>query len=163
VTVRGVTRVVSAREMEVGRFYLEASQGSEPTLFQCIQTAIPFEGSTKQMALVYSLDGMPNLAIHDINWYETLVEMPNVSVRVDPPSISGTGTTTSLRMNTLIVIGSEAVINVPVGSRGWQSININTGRTIEQAIRREWVSFARWSLVVDEAGEEITIASFGGA
>ncbi len=40
-------------------------------------------------------------------------------------------------------------------------INISTGKTVDGRPPENWVTFDRWSLVIDESGEEVSIAEFG--
>lgn len=158
--IRGLERVIPAEAVEIGKFYLSFSHGGDPTLFQCVEA----EGVTGQkslLALIFSQNETPHFDFREISTYETLIEMPAVHLRIDPPSVSGTGVTTSLKMNTLIVVERQAIIAVAMRYGSWAAIDITTGRSLGRSLAREWASFSRWSLVVDEGGQEIEIAAFG--
>lgn len=163
--IRGIERVVAADAMEVGRFYLMPAPQMEPTLFQCVGGDFGKTGAGR-MALVYPYEGASPapIELQDTDWYEVLVAMPQVSVRVDPPSAIEVGSAGRVPMNTLIIAGDEPYFAVKIpGYRNYTLINLGTGQVADQRTLSEWISFSRWSLVVDEAGEEVTIATFDAA
>jgi hypothetical protein len=131
---------VPAQQIEVGKFYLDTNPGGEPILFQCVEAAT-VTGEKSIMALVFSPSDSPPVSLTEVGAYDTLIEMPEVHLRIDPPSVTGTGMTTSLKMNTLIIADRQAIIAVGRRYGSWSAIDITTGRNIERALQREWVSF----------------------
>jgi hypothetical protein len=160
--IRGIEKTVQAHEVEVGKFYLAPSASNgRPLLFQAVQAGARHQGALKMMALTFSYEGEQEIRLDELDWYDTLVAMPPVHVRVDPPSAIGTGTSSRVKLRTLMVRGDEALIAVQDRFLGHTLMSISSGRVAERNQTFTWVAFSRWSLVVDEAGEEIVIASFG--
>lgn len=61
---------------------------------------------------------------------------------------------------TFIVLGADCLVYAPHQRLRTVLVNISRG-IVEGSIEPHWLAFSRWSLVVDEGGEEVTIASFG--
>lgn len=163
--VRGIEGIVQPSQLELGRFYLDPGYGRGSTLFQWVRTGEMREGSAVEAMLVFS-NSQPQpkntpLYLQQPEGYRPLVKMPAVSVRVDPPSASGTVTTQSLNSRMLVIDGQTPVLMAAKGLFGSVAVDLATGRVCQ--LSNNWVIFSRWSLVVDEAGEEICIASFDGA
>lgn len=158
--IRGIDGIVSPNDLEVGRFYLDPGYGAGATLFQWVRLG-EREGSPEEGALVFMENDRPTLALQGLNTSGPIVAMPPVSVRVDPPSASGTSYTKQLSRGMFVVeSGGPIVAAERAGSRHyWTPINVQSGRIARPG--HNWVAFDRWSLVVDEAGEEIAIVSFG--
>ena len=62
---------------------------------------------------------------------------------------------------TLVVRGKEAFV-----AAGWHNgigqciVNLKTGETVAGDLGMAWLSFSRWSLVIDEGDREIVLARF---
>jgi hypothetical protein len=161
--IRGFVGVVPNGSVETGRFYLAPGHDGF-ALFQCIQTDEPYEDTFRQKALYFTTAGKPNLGLHDLPGHSPLAALDEVQVRVDPTSIAESAFSSHLKAGLFLVNGDAPIICAPDGFRGWTALNILTGRTVGRSFGHEWLSFTRWSLVMDnEAGEELTIASFGQA
>lgn len=162
--IRGMVGVVPNHTMETGRFYMAPAYRGEHWLFQCIQTSDRFEDSFRRKALLMTIAGKPELSLFDLPQDTPVVALDDVHVRIDPTSLSQNAFTTYLDRNMFLVLGDEAIICAPTDHvRGWQAVNITTGQTVVGNVGPNWLSFTRWSLVMDdEEGDELTIASFGG-
>lgn len=159
--MRGIEGVVALAELEVGRFYLAPNQDEEPTLFQCVEFVGRGGGEPRRMALTFPYGEAKGIELLPMDVDSGIVAMPEVSVRVDPPSARESGGRSRVALNVLLVAGTEPCIAVGIGVRDHAVFSLATGRTVEQRRMADWVSFSRWSLVVDQAGEEIAIAAFG--
>ncbi len=161
--IRGIDHVLAAAEMEVGRFYLApGDDGEEPALLQCVELAERGGGDARRLALVVFPYGEANgIELRVIDFSGPVVGMPDVAIRIDPPSARESGGQRRVSMDMLLVADDVPAIAVAVAVRDHAVINLATGRSVDQGTMGEWVGFARWALVVDEAGEEIEIAAFG--
>lgn len=157
--VRGVVSVVMRSDLEVGGFYLDPGYGRGTTLFQWVRTGETREGSPVEAMLVFASDLSELLELRELATHGPLLKMPPVAVRVDPPSANGTALSQSFTGGMLVMEGDRAVLAARRGYHGWVAIDLLTG--LPSRLSSQWVRFDRWSLVVDEAGEEIAIASFG--
>jgi hypothetical protein len=157
--IRGIDRVIAPENMEVGRFYVSPGMEGEPVLFQWVSVR-PLAGVERQMALLFPYEGLAPIELQEALWYDAVIAMPAVEVRVDPPSAFQSGGRGRVVLNSLMAAGDQPCIAVKNGARNHIVINLTTGMQIDQAGMELWVSFSRWSLVVDEAGEEVTIAGF---
>ena len=159
--IRGLAGVIPEQSVEVGRYYLAIGYQGGPTLFQCVETDEQFEGRFRQKALLFTSGGSPLLELGELPPQGPFVVLDDVHTRIDPTSVSASAFTSSLQAGTFIVDGDQPIVMASVGWRGWSAVNLSTGRTVSQGLNHGWLSFTRWSLVLDdEAGEELTIASF---
>jgi hypothetical protein len=161
--IRGIEQVVDVREVEPGRFYLRLDYDEGTTVFQCIRIGGKEDDVPNLKALWFAPGTDRPLGIEDLPNHGPVVALPEVHIRVDAPSMSGTNYTSNVCAGTFLVSSDEAIVAVPTGSRGWTMVNISTGRPIADNWRADWVAFSRWLLVIDDNGEEIPIASFGEA
>lgn len=160
--IRGLQRIVRSTEVEPGRFYLRQQYNDDPALFQCVQTGETIENAPELKAMRFA-PGSPNpLGLEDLPHHEPVVELPEVHIRVDAPSLVGSSDTSGIRSGMFLIGGNEAYVAAPLGFRHWGLVNISTGRVVQAGWSEPWVAFSRWLLVIDdEKGEEIPIASFG--
>jgi len=158
--ILGLDRVIRGHEAEVGRFYLEPVYDGEPRLFQCVVAGKVVDGEAVKQALYFVPQEQPSIVLADFPWTDSIVALPDVHVRVDPPSIAGSSSISSLSGGMFFIMGDEAFVTAGMGFR-WRMMNVSTGKAVEGAHPTSWVSFSRWLLVVQESGEEIPIASFG--
>lgn len=161
--IRGLVGVVPHHTIEVGRFYMAPAYQGNNWLFQCVQTDEPLDDGFRQKALYMTTGGRPDIGLHQLPYQTALVALDDVHVRVDPTSLDSSAFETTLRRGLFLVRGDEAFICAPTDQiRGWAVVNINTGRTVSGRLGNDWLSFSRWSLVMDdEEGDELTIATFG--
>lgn len=159
--IRGFEKVMKQAELEVGKFYLDPGYGEGTTLFQWIRTGEVREGEPEEAMLVFAAERSEPFEIQALSSHGALVKMPPVSIRVDPPSAMGSSMTKSLAPGMFAVEDARPILAAKVGYRNWLTIDLSTGRPVRPSTY--WVTFSRWSLVVDEAGEEIVIAAFGAA
>jgi hypothetical protein len=136
--------------------------GSDPQLFQCVRT-FDDAGNVVRKGLYFSNDKQVGNYIDDLPDYRPIVSLPEVHIRVDPPSATGSSGSATISKGTFFVSGLEAFVAATVGYRFWTVINLSTGQDARRERPTSWVSFSRWLLVVEENGEEIPIASFGEA
>jgi hypothetical protein len=158
--ILGIAGVVRVQDANVGQFYLEPVYGAEPRLFQCVNTGKIVDGESVNQALYFFPGEEMSIALEDFPFYNPVVAMPNVHVRVDPPSISGSSNMSTISAGQFLVVGNEPIVTAREGFRHWRMMNLDTGKPAEGPTG-SWVSFSRWLLVVEENGEEIPIASFG--
>lgn len=158
--ILGIDGVIRVQDAEVGRFYLEPVYGAEPRLFQCVSTGKVVDGEPANQALYFFPGEELSVVLDDLPYLNPVVAMPDVYVRVDPPSITGSSNMSSFSAGNFLAIGDEPFVTAHEGFRQWRMMNLNTGRPA-QGPTGSWVSFSRWLLVVEENGEEISIASFG--
>ena len=159
--IRGIDGIVTQEQLELGRFYLDPGYGRGTTLFQWVRNGRTREGAPDEGALVFARDDEPCLELTYLPTSGPWISLPPVHVRVDPPSAAGTAFTTSFTRSMFAVQEDAAIVAAVHDTFHWTPINILTGRVMRPG--HQWVAFSRWSLVVDEAGEEISIVSFGEA
>lgn len=159
--VLGIGRVIRSADAKPGTFYICQNFSGESCIIQCIENPQANNESDKILALVFTRGSEDDLYVGAFP-SDLLVELKEVNVRVDPPSINGSKFTTSIKSRMLIIAGDEAIIMAPTGnfSYQWAAINLNTAKVLSSRDFGDWVSFARWSLVAFDAGEEIEIATF---
>lgn len=160
--IRGLVSIVPARQMEVGRFYMAPGYQDGNWLFQCVQTDEPLDDGFRRKALFMTTGGKPDIGLHELPYRTPVVALDNVHVRVDPESLKSSAFDTHLRPKLFLVRGTETIICAPTDQmRGWVPVSIDTGRTITTNLGSEYLTFTRWSLVMDdENGDELTIAEF---
>lgn len=161
--IRGMIGVVPNHAVELGRFYMAPAYQGRNYLFQCVQTDEPLDDGFRRKALYVTRGGTPDIALQDLPSQTPLVALDEVHVRVDPTSLDRSAFDTSTHRGLFLVRDDEAIICAPTGHlHGWAAVNITTGRTVHGDLGRNWLSFSRWSLVMDdEEGDELTVASFG--
>ena len=161
--IRGMMGVIPYHAMETGRFYMAPAYRGENWLFQCVQTSEPFEGDFRRKALFMTTGGKPDLGLHQLPDQAPVVALDAVHVRVDPTSLDKSASDTYLQRGLFLIRDDEAILCAPTDQvRGWAAISITKGRTVEGSMGSNWLSFTRWSLVMDdEEGDELTLASFG--
>jgi hypothetical protein len=133
-------------------------------LFQCVNTHQVSDDGPRLAALVVATGGKPDLFITDIPYQTPLVLLDDVHVRVDPTSLDQEAFSAGMRRGLFFVKGDEALVCAPTGQvLGWTIVNIGTGHVFNGKLVGDWLSFPRWSLVMDdEEGDELTLVSFGG-
>jgi hypothetical protein len=159
--ILGIERVVDVRDLELGRFYLRFDYNEEPTVFQCVGFGEKEDGVPELRALWFAPQTQRPLGVEGLPSHGPIVALPEVHIRVDAPSMSGTNYTSNVRAGTFFISGDEAFIAVPRQWQSWSLINISTGRRVVDGVQADWVAFSRWLLVINDNGEEIPIASFG--
>lgn len=160
--ILGIKRVIDVREVEPGRFYLRLDYNEEDaTVFQCIRVGERDDGVPDLKALWFTPGTNRPLGIESLPHNGPVVELPEVHIRVDAPSMFASNYTSGVRAGMFFVSGEEAFVAAPLDFRGWTTINISTGRPVVGNWTADWLAFSRWLLVIDDNGEEITIASFG--
>lgn len=160
--ILGIERVIPNREIEPGRFYLTPHYDEEPVLFQCIRMGETSDGEPDLRALRFSPGTQYPISLDSIPHNGPLVALPKVHVRIDAPSLSATNHTASVRSGMFLVAGDEAYVAATHGFREWSLVNISTGRPAVGRWREDWAAFSRWLLVIEDNGEEISIADFTG-
>lgn len=159
--VLGLQRIIEARDMEPGRFYLKQSYDNEPVIVQCIKTGRMVDDNPVHETVRFAPGTQYPIGFESVPDYGPVVALPDVKVRVDAPSIVSSSASSSIRAGMFLVSGDEAYIAAPLEFRNWALVNLSTGRTVEGQWRQSWISFSRWLLVIEDNGEEIPIASFG--
>ncbi len=154
----GISRVVAEKDIQLGRFYLQHSYRGEPRLFLCV--AGPDDDENSKRAIIIDPASEHPILLQDIPNMGPAVELPDIHVRVDAPSLDGTEHTTSVRAPMLFVVDQTPYLAALTGWRGYVAVDIASGSILKQP-PSSWASFSRWQLVMDENGEEIPIASFG--
>lgn len=162
--IRGFIGVVPNHAVQPGRFYMAPAYQGQNDLFQCVQTDEPLDEGFRLKALFMTQGGTPDIALQDLPNQTPLVALDEVYVRVDPTSLDRSAFDTSTYRSLFLVRDDEAIICAPTGYvHGFAPVNITTGRTVVENLGLNWLSFSRWSLVMDdEEGDELTIATFGG-
>lgn len=159
--LRGVVDVVPVNAVIPGRFYFAHGYGGGASFFQCIETMEQGEDGFQRIALYFSINGKPHLLLEALPLSNPVVAIEDVHIRVDPTSIIGSAFTTSMTMGTFLIDGDQAVLAAPNGRHGWTVVNMSNGKLVEKRSDIGWLSFSRWSLVIDdETGSEKTLASF---
>jgi hypothetical protein len=158
--ILGIERVIDVHEVEPGRFYLQSYYDEDPVLFQCLLVG-EREGVRDLKALRFAPGSQQPVSVASLPDGGPVVALPEVHIRVDAPSLSGTNHTASLRSGMFLVSGDEAFVAVRQGFIDRAIINISTGRPAVGRGPQRWIAFSRWLLVIDDNGVEIAIASFG--
>jgi hypothetical protein len=160
--IRGIAATVRRQELVAGAFYLHPAYNREPFLIQAITAPTAVQDGSPVYGLVFEPGTEDQLSLMELDQATTYALMPEVSIRIDPPSLSGTSRTLSFRRGMFFVSGEVPFVIASSGFRGYSVVNLATGSIEHRNFDREpWVSFNRWQLVVDENGEEVPIASFG--
>ncbi len=160
--IRGIEGVVQADAIEVGRFYLAPSYTGAPMLFQCIESNEEVVGQSLR-AVIFPIDGEGELRLSAIPTNQVVVALTEVAIRVDAPSASGTAFSSTMEAGTFLVAGEEAFLCVPNSRFGWVLVNLTKAEIVAASLQPNWISFSRWSLVMEDGGEEVAITSFGAA
>lgn len=159
--LRGIKRVVGSDQVVAGRFYLATFGHGESFIIQCVSPENP---DGELLALYFNRSGEGDLFIGGFPSSEILVELPDISVRVDPPSFSGTPYSASLRPGMLLVEGEDILLTAPTGRTfGWAVVKLNDGSIANSRAYQRWAAFSRWWLVMDDDQGEVEVASFGEA
>ena len=140
--------------------WYQPSYCHEASVFQCIRVGENEGGNPDLRALVFKPGDEQPFSIESLQ-SGPVVALPDVHVRIDPPSITATNYTDNLYAGMFMVSGEEAFVAVANGFRNWALINISNGRPVVGNRLQDWISFSRWMLVVEDESEEIRIASFG--
>ena len=156
--IRGIERVVLKDGLVAGAFYLCPRYNGDPYLIQAVTEKLDVEPTH---ALVFEPGADAPLSITDLET-TTYVLMPDVSIRVDPPSFSGHAFSRNIRPPMMIVVDDVPYAVALLHYRGHTFVNLTTGVADHNPLgSNTWASFDRWQLLVDENGEEVPIASFG--
>lgn len=160
--IRGLIGIVPAREMQVGRFYMEPGDQDGNRLFQCVQTNEPYEDTFRQKALVLTTAGRPEIRLRELPYVTPVLALGDVHVRVDPTSLHKSAFDAFPHRGMFLVREGEPIICAPSDQyRGWAAVNLNSGRTLPTDLGSSWLTFTRWSLVMDdEKGDELTLVEF---
>lgn len=161
--IRGLLGVVPWKAAAPGRFYLRQGYGTGPTLLQAVLPAQQQDGSEGLEALYITHRDAQPLELGGLSGIDPVVALFDVHVRVDPTSLVGGRHSISARPGSLLIAGDIPVLVATHGRRGyWAYVNLDTGECMPGEPSEDWLMFSRWFLVIDdEAGEEVTIASFG--
>lgn len=159
--ILGFNRIIDAREMVVGRFYLGYDYNSDPILFQCVQVGELPNGNPDLRSLRFAPETSFPIGLEAAPYRGPLVALPDVHIRIDAPSMVGTSHTSAVRAGMFIVAGDEAFVAAPTEFRGWTLMNLATGQPAPARFDEGWIAFSRWLLVIEDNLEEIPIASFG--
>jgi hypothetical protein len=117
-------------------------------------------GRVTKSAISIPLDGESKFEITGVGEHDLLVALPPVSVRVDAPSLSGTIYTMRLVAGVFGVTGDEPFVMASTGRWGAFSVSLSSGKVLQGAMP-QFAAFSRWSLVIDDAEQEVVIATFG--
>lgn len=158
--ILGLRSVIDIDQIEVGRFYLRTNYGGDQILFQCVVAGQDEAGRDQLASLSFSPGSRWPISVDELPSHGPVVSLDNVAIRVDAASALDTNYSGSVRPNLFFVADTEAYIVAPA-SRGWITFNITTGRRIPPNWQKSWISFSRWIIVMNDTGEEISIASFG--
>lgn len=157
--IRGFAGVVPDHALEPGRFYIAPAYGQGSVLFQCVQTDEPLDDGFRVKALIISTGEAVGLEFAQIPHASSFVALDDVHVRVDPTSLSHSAFSSHLQAGMFVVDGDQTIVCAPYGYRGYRAVNLTSGHTINGPLGHAWLSFTRWSLVVDdEAGDELVLA-----
>ena len=91
---------------------------------------------------------------------EIATGLPAVSVRIDRTSNMGSPYSSTIRAGMLSVVGQSAFVTAHWGRGGRWTANLATGQVAEPNPPAGWMSFSKWSLVMDDGDEEITLVSY---
>lgn len=155
----GLQSVIDADELQIGKFYLRTTHNGDSILFQCVVVGEDEEGNDRLAALSFSPGSKWPVSVDELPDYGPVVSLDNVAIRVDAASASGTNFSGSIKQNLFFVAGADAFVVAPIRA-GWITFNLMTGRRIPINWKMNWISFSRWIIVMDDNGEEISIANF---
>ena len=161
--IRGIAGTVKRIDLIAGAFYLFPRYDRTPDLVQVVRTRAATEEANEAIAaLIFEPGGNPELLLADVDQNSPYVLMPDVSIRIDPPSLGGNSLTTGLRAGMFFVSGETPYVVATIWNRGYNIVNLSNGEIEDRNFHNEpWIIFNRWQLVVDENGEEVPIANFG--
>ncbi len=167
--IRGISSTVSPGDLVAGAFYLLPRNGGDPWLVQIVldDRASSQQNPVKQNPVKYALVLDPENVKDPISLTEfatsmPCVLMPEVSIRVDPPSMMGNAFTTSIARGMFIVCNQRPYVVAATSYFGYAIVDMLDGKIVRGfEVSDPWIAFDRWQLVIDEAGEEVPIASFG--
>lgn len=161
--IRGIATTVRRADLVAGAFYLFPRYDRTPDLVQVVRTRVATEDANELLAaLIFEPGGSPELLLTDLDQNSPYVLMPDVSIRIDPPSMGGNSLTTGLRAGMFLVSGDTPYVVATIWNRGYDIVNLISGEIEDRNFNNEpWIVFNRWQLVVDENGEEVPIANFG--
>ena len=158
--IRGLVGVIPSHATEVGRFYLLSDYQGGHWLFQCVQTREPLDDGFRRAALFLARNGNPDIGVETLPDRSPVVALDDVHVRIDPTSVAGDASTTTIRLGNFVLDGDAPVLCARSGRHGWVNVNLSTGQIVDVP-GHGWLGFKRWSLVMDdEAGDELTIVRF---
>ena len=160
--IRGFDRIVAEHELEVGRFYMTHTYRG-PALFQWVQTGQRVDDDYRRMPLNFTSAGDTDIRLYaGSDGSAPYIRLPDVHIRIDPESVSGSAFSTSIRASMLLVRGEEVFLTVPTTTHfEWSVVNLSTGQLQSGRFDHNWLAFTRWSLVMDDhVGDELTIAEF---
>lgn len=159
--LRGISEVVSPAGMTTGNFYRQPNHNGGSWLFLRVAGLASDSAKARAWDLVIDPGVRNGMCLAEPGGREPAALLPPVSVRVDPDSRLESPMSSSLRPGTLAVRGKDAFV-----AAGWQNgighciVNLETGETVADDLGMAWLSFSRWSLVIDEGDREIVLARF---
>ncbi|MDQ0565556.1 hypothetical protein GRI55_06570 [Erythrobacter citreus] len=156
--LKGIVRVVGRSDLEVGKFYASSFPDDEYQVIQIINHVLQ-DGEQSKLAVIYPQDGgLPSIG--EIPSIEVYSEFPEVSIRIDPMSRTGSCFDQALAKGLFIVSGENAILlATPPRNLGWQSFSITASVTLDAHDMRDWCSFSDWKLVTIEGDEEKVLYS----
>ncbi len=158
--LRGIETVVTPDELEPGRFYLLSSAESEPQLFQCVRADYELEGAPVDQALIFNEGDGLGVWLEQLPTYGPVVRLAEAHVRINQQDIRGNQFQTSWRPGMIGLTNGQVILAAPLPGRGFQDVDLLTGRYVSGGRSQNWVSCTALSFVIDEGENEREIGRY---
>ena len=158
--LRGIAGTASPGEIATGSFNLQPDHDGGSWLF--LRVAGPPQGDAPGPAwdMVFDRQDRHGIFLQEPSGVEPVAALPSVSVRIDRTSKMGSPYSSTIRAGMLSVVGQSAFVTAHWGRGGRWTANLATGQVAEPNPPAGWMSFSKWSLVMDDGDEEITLVSY---
>ena len=158
--LRGIAGVVAPGEIATGSFYLQPDYAEGNWLFLRVE---PPQNSSPNPAwdMIFDQQDRHGIFLEEPRGVEPVAAIPPVSVRIDTTSKLETSYSSIIRPGILSVVGQDAFVTAQWGrGPGRLIVNLRTGEAVGSGPPSGWMSFSKWSLVVDDGDQETTLVSY---
>lgn len=158
--LRGIAGVAAPGEIVTGSFYLQPHYADGSWIFLRVQ--LP-QNSSPDPAwdMIFDRQDRHGIFFEEPRGIEPVAAIQPVSVRIDRTSKLETSHSSMVRPGILSVVGQDVFVTAQLGrGPGRLTVNLCTGEAVGPSPPSGWMSFSKWSLVVDDGDEEITLVSY---
>jgi hypothetical protein len=156
--LRGIAGVVAPNDIKPGLFYLRTNGDGGSWL--CLRIGRNDDQHEPRIwDVVFDRPDRHGIFFSEPDDYEPVVALPPVSIRIDRASLSGNQFSTTFRPPLIAVVGKEVFVQATGNRHGSLTFSLASGMVVSRP--SDWVAFSRWSLVIDDGDDEITLCSYG--
>lgn len=156
--LRGIAGVIAPNDIKPGLFYLRPDNDGGTWL--CLRLGCGDDLRERRVwEIVFDRPDRHGIFFSEPEDIEPVIALPPVCIRVDRDSFAGSQFTTSFRPPLIAVVGKEVFVKATGSRDGSLTFNLGSGMIVSSPTA--WVAFSRWSLVIDDGDNEVTLCSYG--